>query len=387
MGALVLALAGCKQPTTVAPTNTDRFKNSSVEAYSQANQVLRGDYLFVVDYSFSMNNKRSELANSLDGFASDLVAAGIDYRIGFIRGNFHGNLGTSQINAGTPNDFITNNFLVPGTSSSLKSQIYDQVADVGAPLEQNRTVLFESARKTLLNRGSAFIRPDAQLIIIFVSDVDDRSDEYKTQYSFGGSVTDYANAIKAMKLPNYVNGRAIVAGVDGCTVNSGYGDIAGVKVAQLAKAIDSAPVPPAASCIYNTFSDSLSALARNVTRLTNRYRLEMIPITGTLSVTVNGANVPAAGNWSFSSATNEVIFVAGHEPPAAGSVSFLYEVKFVLTTKPKVETLKVEVNGVLVTQDAANGWTYIASENRIVFNGSGKPPTGADIRVTYELAN
>lgn len=384
MGAFALLMSGCKQPTTVPPSNTDRFKNSSVESYAQANKVLRGDYLFVVDYSFSMYNKTLELANSLDKFAEDLLAQDIDYRIGFIRGNFHGTASSSEINAWTPKDFITGSFIVPGLSSSLKAEIYDKVSPVGNPLQQNRVVLFESARKTLKNRGGDFLRPEAQLIVVMVSDSDDTSETYKSQYNFGGSVSDYAAALKAFKLPNYINGRAIVAGVDGCGLENSW-DVAGTKIAQLAKAIDSAPVPPNASCIYDDFNESLGDLARNVTRLTNRYRMQMTPISGTLTVTVNGVDVPAAGNWSFDTTTNEVVFLAGKEPAAAASVSFQYQVKFVLTTKPKADTLKVEVNGVVVPKSDSNGWSYISAENRIVFNGAAQPPGGADIRVTYEI--
>jgi hypothetical protein len=109
------------------------------------------------------------------------------------------------------------------------------------------------------------------------------------------------------------------------------------------------------------------------------------PVPGTVTVRVNGIPVPAAGNWSFDSASNQVIFIAGQEPGPSDSVELDYEIRFTLSQIPRAETIKVESNGVLVPNDASNGWTYISAENRIAFHGSWTPNEGTDVRVTYEV--
>lgn len=379
-----LVLQGCEDPEAVVPTNTDRFLNKTEEVYATAASILRADYLFVVDYSYSMNNKRTELLNSVQNFADDLQNSGIDYRIGFVNGNFQGTATSAEINSFTHDNFVAP-FITTATSAasaSLNSSILDQVADVGDPLMHNRQVPLESARKTLKARGASFLRDGAQLVLTFVSDADDTSNQYASQYSFSGTVADYVTALKSFRPAGYVSSRAIVAGVDGCALKNSY-DVAGTRLAQVAKQLDASA--PNALCIYNTLSLSLSSLARDVTKPTDRFSLQSAPIAATITVRVAGVDVPSAGNWTYNPSTNQILFAAGHEPGAAQQVIFNYEVPFVLSRTPKVDTIGVQVNGAAVAQGDANGWSYVAAENRIAFNGSAKPADGADVRITYQV--
>ncbi len=397
--ALIAALAGlvaCKQPKTILPTNTDRFKNDSADIYAQANQVLRADYVFVLDYSFSMQNKVTQLLQSMSTFAdnlraSDPMKSSIDYRIGFVNGGLHGTAGSnaSNIVSWTHTTFVGNSFIDSSLDATLESAVLDKVNSengaVGDALMQNKRVLLETGKRTLSAQAGSFIRPEAQLVMVFVSDGDDQSSDYKTAYGNNGTNAYYISAFKAMKPAGYINGRATTAGLHGCLADANWGDEAGTKLEAVAKGIDSGVTPPDAACIYNSFSENLSNLARNVVKPTDRFKLVSPPLNGTLRVEINGANIPSAGNWSFNTATNEIIFVPGMEPAPNAQVAIYYEIPFVLSRKPKVGSIQVQVNGSTVAKDAGNGWSYIDAENRIVFNGSAKPADGADVRITYEL--
>lgn len=54
-----------------------------------------------------------------------------------------------------------------------------------------------------------------------------------------------------------------------------------------------------------------------------------------------------------------------------------------LDRKPKVESIHVYVAGHEVAQDATNGWTYLAAENLIRFNGTSVPNADEGIRVDF----
>lgn len=378
LAAMTLFASACKEPNTIAPTYTDRFKNDTYENYTTANAILRGDYLLVLDYSYSMNSKVSELTDSLQGFADDLRNKDIDYRIGVVRGNFHGTASTNaEVKAWTPDNFIAK-FIDIGKNNILDSVLLDQVSQVGGELQQNRTVLLEAARRTLTARKNTFLRDEAQLIVVFVSDSDDESNNYTTAYGHDTSVAAYASNLKSYKLPGYTNARAIVAGYGGCPTKYSY-DKAGTRLWQTAHQVDgSSP-----SCLYDTFTESLGDLAQNVTKPTNKFKLQSTPL-GNVTVRVDGIDVPSAGNWNYKASTNEIIFVAGQEPGPAQQVELFYEIAFKLKQKPIVSTITVTVNGSTVPQSNSNGWSYLASENRIVFNGAAVPADGADVRVTYE---
>jgi hypothetical protein len=55
-----------------------------------------------------------------------------------------------------------------------------------------------------------------------------------------------------------------------------------------------------------------------------------------------------------------------------------------LNKKPIVSSIRVIINGLLIPQDAANGWTYNAVTNVVEINGSYKPATGDNVVVNFD---
>jgi hypothetical protein len=62
---------------------------------------------------------------------------------------------------------------------------------------------------------------------------------------------------------------------------------------------------------------------------------------------------------------------------------FALRTAWTLTRLADPTTIVVRVNGNLVTQDAASGWTYDATSNSVEFNGGSVPPPGATIEIRY----
>jgi hypothetical protein len=65
-----------------------------------------------------------------------------------------------------------------------------------------------------------------------------------------------------------------------------------------------------------------------------------------------------------------------------GKISEL-STQFHLDRIPDVSTIVVKVNGMLIPNNASNGWIYVSSSNSIVFKGSAIPTQGANIQVNY----
>lgn len=61
-----------------------------------------------------------------------------------------------------------------------------------------------------------------------------------------------------------------------------------------------------------------------------------------------------------------------------------YSSIFPLTRIPIVNTIKVQVNGVLIQNDEVNGWTYREKDNSIWFHGTSTPPSGSNIRIDFD---
>lgn len=74
----------------------------------------------------------------------------------------------------------------------------------------------------------------------------------------------------------------------------------------------------------------------------------------------------------------------GAELTKLGSLTFGYRSQFFLSRPANPATIKVEVDGKPVAQNASSGWTYDAASNSIIFAASAIPQAGQTIKVTYQ---
>jgi hypothetical protein len=58
--------------------------------------------------------------------------------------------------------------------------------------------------------------------------------------------------------------------------------------------------------------------------------------------------------------------------------------RFVLNRKPLLSSVVVKVNGAVIPQDNANGWSYDEANNAINFHGSAIPARGVSISITFD---
>ena len=61
--------------------------------------------------------------------------------------------------------------------------------------------------------------------------------------------------------------------------------------------------------------------------------------------------------------------------------------EFILEDKPLLSTISVKKNGVEVPRDESNGWVYKNETNTILLLGDSKPVPKDDIEIKYELSN
>lgn len=135
------------------------------------------DVLFVIDNSDSMGDEQQAFVNGLAAFTANLVASGVDFRAGVTTSDTNGSnpeqgLLRSADDGGTMVSFVDSSTLMPAA-------VLSELATVGTsgPSEQSgRDAAYrvlESNRLAAANAG--FVREDADLYLVFVSDKDDSS--------------------------------------------------------------------------------------------------------------------------------------------------------------------------------------------------------------------
>ncbi|MCB9662712.1 MAG: hypothetical protein H6732_01270 [Alphaproteobacteria bacterium] len=280
------------------------------ELFFQENQA-NVDVLFSIDQSGSMGGEIQDLANAFDVFITAFVNLGLDYRIAVATADPDANCAS---------------FAGPYISNTTA----DPVAEFNTQATMSRPcgteAAFAASRASLTSaEGQAFLRQDASLAVIGVSDEEEQSTLFSPQQYAqwltnlkGGDPTRVSfNGLVGPQSGN------IIAG--GCPVSSGS---------------DADPAP--------------------------RYH-NAIRLTGGVWGNLCDFDVgPFLQQTSFVAAGLEFRFPLANIPSTANPNDYT-----------------VTVDGVEVPWDGFDGWTYDSSDNAIEFHGTSLPNPGAEIVVVY----
>ncbi len=304
-----IALAGCSGNTGFGLPGQD------VSFGQQVTYNNKVDVLFVVDSTPSMAKHQTAIADQVGSFIDILDQKGIDYRLavttmdmsgGGARGAFHG----------------TNKVLSPSTPN-LKSAFRQNVSvgETGSEIERGIDTLRAAITPPLSTGANAgFLRSDAVLAIVFVTNEDDKS---------AGSTAEVIAALDAIKPQFPYGARGWIANVIGlldvgtsCTTSASY-----TEPADRYLALASESGGASASICSNNMAEALSSIRQRISQMISDYRLGREPIESTIQV------------W---------------------------------------------VQGVPLAKDNVNGWSYIANGFIIRFNGNSVPPAGSDVRIAFQ---
>lgn len=252
----------------------------------------RSDILFIIDNSCSMGTNQTNFKNNFDSFMTVFETAGVDYQIAFITTD-------------DPN-FVNGKIVTPADMNPVGevNAIIDSIGIHGSAHERGLLTSYESTSGIGdAALGSTFLRSDAKLVVIYVSDEPDFSGSYSSM-----TPLDYSAHLQSLKTTKELVVAHAVAGdyPSGCTANGsaqfgdGYydvvNDLAGVFM----------------SICATDFGAQLDTLARESMAITIFY-LNNNPIESTILVEVDSTIVT---DWSYDLSINAIVF---NSAPVEGS--------------------------------------------------------------------
>lgn len=325
--------------TTVACEKNDR--SFSVLAVSQSYESGVAytpkpiDILWVIDDSGSMQSSQNNLVANFQSFITKFQTKNYDFHMavqstGAWQALFQGNPANSSYGklkdgAGSNHSGI---FVMDKNTPNL-SNVFVTNASLGinGTGDERAFQSFEATLNSSLN--PTFRRPDAFLAIIILSDEDDfsstRSSSANDNYN-----NQYLRPVSYFK--TYLDNKV---GADNYSVNT----------------------------ISILDQQCLNQLLINAQKISTRY-ISLADMTG-------GAKVSLCGNFGTG-----LDLIAG-TIIAANSV-------FKLARTPIVSTIRVKINGVVIAENAANGWTYESAENTVTLHGTAIPDGDDQIIIDYD---
>lgn len=299
-------------PEVRGPSQIDGFVQDEAAA----------DILWIVDNSGSMDNERDRLAAAFDRFIRGLTEKQLSFHIGVVTTDMtRAGPGFSGELLGPPT-VITNDTADPVGAFTTHVQLPpSRVED-----EQGLAAALAALTEPLVSGANAgFLRPEADLAIIVVTDEDDSS---------LGEPSHYARRLRALKgLGNEltVSFSAVIGDLpDGC-VSPGDENIlwgeaeAGTRYAEVAQETGGI----VASVCAGDWSRTLTDLALQFSGLRRIFPLSAKPVDASLRVEVDGRPVARSRDdgWVYDAQTLSIQFLGTYVPPPGSTVRIRYDLE------------------------------------------------------------
>lgn len=308
---LFTLLVGCENKQTFGLVDQSQKFG---QQYSYNNKV---DVLMVIDNSSSMLKHQENLSLQVPVLINSLNRTKLDYNIAVIT--------TDMSNGGDGGQFVGSpkvlNYKTQGLVDKLKANILR--GQEGSTVEQGIESIMKAMDPTYLaNTGAGFLRADALLAILVLSDENDQGSETAEQLrvQLDQLKTPFSTGVRSWVL-NYLG----VTELDGpCRTFGSFASV-GLKYMELAQLTGGA----IETLCTNDFSTAVSNLRVRIENILTDYHLNKVP---------------------------------------------------------NLSTIRVSINGQLVQQSETNGWSYIESLNAIRFHGAAVPPADAAIQIDFTPA-
>lgn len=308
---------GCSQYKYDLPPDQQSF----AQEVTFSNKV---DIIMVIDNSSSMDVYQNKLSNEAVGMIDQLNASGMDYNIAVITTDMS-SFGTGGVFLGAPK-FLTK------STANLKSVLTQRIkqGSGGNSQEQGLNSLMKVLSSNYLNgEGREFLRTDALLAVITLSNEDDHSTN-----GVGGTpiatqtIKDYIDKLK----PPFgkANARSWMLNFIGVTEKD--------SICQTSP-----------DGIYKEQGDKWLDLAKYST-----------------------GSISSICETSLASSVQNI---------QKRIINFLTD--FYIDREPVVESIVVRLNGVVVPKNATNGWDYLTNEKKIRFYGSYIPKASDRLTVDF----
>lgn len=274
------------------------------EKFTQTSSVSKKlDIVWVIDNSGSMKDEQDALGANFSAFIQDFITRDIDFKMAITTTDTSSSYEKGRMVTGSAeklNSVAAQNNPVKFMEDFKKLV---QVGTSGSGYEKG----LEAADEFMKRYSSSFLRKDAYLAVVILSDEEDQSAK---------SVATYTNQLKKLKDEEGLVKVYSIVDV-GLTNTQGYGVSTGYK--RYADA--SKNTAGIVADIREDFHKSLSDMGGTIINLLDSFALANDPVSGTLKVYVDGVETT---HYTFDEASRSIKFNAEHIPSVGAEITVTY---------------------------------------------------------------
>lgn len=299
-------VVGCSGVQFDLPQHTDHFSN----AINYNNKV---DILWLVDDSSSMAKHQRSLDEQIPSLVTTLNSLKMDYHIGVVTSSVT-NPQTGGRLLGDPR-FLTQK--TPNMLALLRSRML--AGELGSNLERSLDAMeIVLSPRYQSEEGKGFLRDDALLVVIALSDEEDNS-------PVSNPVAHFTNFLDSIKTPWVDGSRSWVFNFIGvleesptCRTFNDYSSVGNIfkGLADISGGIKE-------SICTSSLDRAVKNLRARIYEIITDYKLSKKPILDSIRVKLGGVEIPRSqeDGWDYIEATNVIRFYGSAVPAADVSIS------------------------------------------------------------------
>lgn len=314
-----LALAACGPKAanfSVLPANQGTYQGSTAN-----NKV---DILWVIDNSGSMLTKQQNLAAGFNSFSSVFTSKGFDFNMAIVTSDTRaaGAGGQTGLFQGVPT-------VISGTTANFAATFQSNVV-VGAggdsAAKELDAIQLALSTVNLAGANTGFLRSDAHLAVIELSDADDDDSTATTAQTLTFLQTlkpDKYDVLTNTYKKNFTVSAVGVNNVNDADCAQFHGLIE--EAVKFKSLVNSTNGSFADICAAD-FGPGLTTISQKIAEAITQIPLARVPDLSTLSITFNGTNVPNDGTngYTYVSSGNVIVFHGTWIPQANTSIAINY---------------------------------------------------------------
>ena len=311
---LLATLGGCAQENNInILAQTDLFYQEGASAV---------DILWVVDDSISMQNEQEQVAAGFDSFITALQEERIDFQLGVI---------STDMDLSNPDRGRLLGSPAVLTSDDDYSTLFQERVLMGIEGSDKERGL-QAAVSALIGDTQGFVREDAGLAVISVSDENDCSDENVIPDNAAGERC-YAEPDVRVPVQRYIEDiqdlkgdrRLSVSSIIGPTLSEGCeGSWPGLRYEAVSQRLNGL----LGNICEADYTDLMQEIGERITDPIRGFYLQYVPVDETLEVSVNDEIIerdPRHG-WLYDADANAVRFEGEWVPPFESSIAVRYDI-------------------------------------------------------------
>jgi len=274
------------------------------ETFQQAaSQTKKLDIVWIIDNSGSMADEQAALGANFSAFIQDFMTKNVDFKMAIT---------TTDTTDGQKGVMVSgSDTKLTSTAAALNAQgfldDFNGLIKVGTRGSGNEKGL-EASEGFMQLYGNSFLRSDAYLAVVIVSDEEDQSPRTPAEYS------DYLKTFKSEA--GLVKVYTIV---DTGLTNVGSG---GITTGFQRYADASVNTAGTVGNIRNDFYHVLTDMGESIINLLDSFALAYDPNPSSLKVYVNNI---LNSDYSFDASSRSIKFTAGHLPPVGAQIKVEYQ--------------------------------------------------------------